>query len=76
MEDVGDRRRINQLVLTEIISFGNKTESSKPHLNQGEAENTYTHGNLLLRENDGAILAPDPNGHYVGRGDGLECIFW
>lgn len=62
--------RVDQLVLY----VGSVVPSAAGEQVRAGARVTYW--DLLLRQDDPAILASDANGHDVGSGDGLEGIFY
>jgi hypothetical protein len=64
---VRDGRGVDQLVLFDASQL----RAHEPPMSTSAA--TYRH--LLLREDDGAVLAPDTDGHYVCSRDCLEGIF-
>lgn len=70
MEDVRHGGRVDQLVLY----VGSVVPRAAGEQVRAGARVTYW--DLLLRQDDPAILASDANGHDVGSGDGLEGIFY
>jgi hypothetical protein len=75
LEDVRDGRRVDQFVLSESVSSRRLGIPCPSQLIEAARLAECTYRNLLLRENDGAVLAPDAYRHDIRGCDRLEGIF-
>lgn len=62
--------RVDQLVLCLGLAVPGAVKE------ESRAGARVTYWDLLLRQDDSTILAPDAYRHYVGCGDGFEGIFY